>query len=332
MKRTWLRRPVTGFALIATAILLTTLAPLWLLAGTVTDVACRRWRLPIVRLLAFGVCWAWLEVLGIIAATWLWGSGRSKQTESYYRIQEWWCRSVVRSLAVCVGLKFEVDGAEHVSDGPFIALARHVSLADAVMSSWLVGTVMGKNPRYVLKSELKLDPCLDIFGHRLPNYFIERDSSDVALELQGIEQMANGLMHSDVAVIFPEGSRANDKKRLARLEALKTRSPLRYERLRNLQYLLPPKPAGAAALLRSVPTAKVITIAHSGLEGMDNFGSIIRNLGRNIVQVKVSVAQIDRSAIPSGDAFVAWLDDQWVKMDNVVRQQIASSSTRIQSK
>lgn len=317
------RRIVTVTGVLLCALALPILALVWIPVGALVDVVRRRWRLPIVRLLAFATCWAWLEVLGVSAAALLFLSGRSSRIDSYYKVQAWWCRNVVGCLSALVGLQFEVSGTENVGDGPFVLLARHVSLADAVMSSWVVGSLMKKNPRYVLKNELKMDPCLDIFGHRLPNYFINRSSDDVAAELHGIQQMASHLNVDDVAVIFPEGSRANDAKRNGRLAALAERSSPRHARLQQLRYLLPPKPAGVSALLQSVPAAHVITLAHCGLEGLDSFGAILRNFGRQVVKVRVTLTKHDRGSIPHGDAFVAWLDDQWVKMDQLVQSQVS---------
>lgn len=304
------------------ALLLPLFFPVWLVVGLVVDVLRSRRRLPIIRLLIFATCWAWLELLGLVAAGALFVGGRRSHVAAFYRIQEWWCRHIVNCLSRVVGLRFEVTGVSDVGEGPFVLLARHVSLADAVMSSWVVGSLLRKKPRYVLKNELKIDPCLDVFGHQLPNYFIDRASSDVASELMGIQQMAMNLSESDVAVIFPEGTRANHSKRSSRLTQLQQRSPLRYEVLSSLRHLIPPKPAGAMALLQSVPRANVLTLTHSGLEGLDSFASILRNFGKNIVKVRVHISQFDRAIVPNGDAFVAWLDDQWVKMDNIVNSYV----------
>ena len=151
------------------------------------------------------------------------------------------------------------------------------------MSAWVLADHAGLKPRYVLKKELKLDPCLDVVGHRLPNYFIDRTSANIASELQGIEQMAAGLGANEVAVIFPEGSRANPQKRSRAISKLEQRSPSRAARLRKLQHLLPPKPAGASALLAAVPNANVITMWHSGFDGLDTFKGIVHHLARRAI-------------------------------------------------
>ena len=324
MERTWVRRPLTTMGIMSLAVVLLVVAPVWIFGSAVIDLVCRRWRLPLLRLLCFAFCWAWLETLGLLGAGALTLVGRGRDVSAAYRLQEWWCRGVVRSLSLCMGVRFEVEGAENVGSGPLVALSRHVSLADAVMSSWIMGSLLSLRPRFVLKKELTLDPCLDIIGHRLPNYFIDRSSPDIASELIGIEQMAHDLGENDVAVIFPEGSRSNEKKRSRALEGLATRSPQRFERLKNLQHLSPPKPAGASALLNAVPNAKVITMWHSGFDGMDTFKGIIRNVGARAVRVHVAITQHDRATIPSGELFVAWLDEQWVKMDAAVHARLAT--------
>ena len=327
MERTWVRRPLTTVGIMSLAMALALLSPLWIVGAGVVDVAQRRWRFPLLRLLCFAFCWSWLETLGLLGAGVLTLVGRGRDVQAAYRLQEWWCRGMVRSLTMCMGVVFEVEGAEHVGQGPLVALSRHVSLADAVMCSWIMGSLMSLQPRFVLKKELTLDPCLDIIGHRLPNYFIDRTSPDIASELVGIEQMARDLGEKDVAVIFPEGSRSNEVKRSRALEGLASRSPQRFERLKNLQHLSPPKPAGASALLNAVPSAKVITMWHSGFDGMDTFKGIIRNVGAKAVRVHVAITQHDRATIPTGEAFVAWLDEQWVKMDAAVQARLTTIRT-----
>ena len=117
------RRIVTVTGVLLCALALPILALVWIPVGALVDVVRRRWRLPIVRLLAFATCWAWLEVLGVSAAALLFLSGRSSRIDSYYKVQAWWCRNVVGCLSALVGLQFEVSGTENVGDGPFVLLA-----------------------------------------------------------------------------------------------------------------------------------------------------------------------------------------------------------------
>ncbi|MSO15964.1 MAG: hypothetical protein EXQ61_06580 [Ilumatobacteraceae bacterium] len=326
MKSSWVRRPVTGLGVLFLAIALTVCLPLWAVITMLVDAVRGRWRFPISRLIGFATCWAWLETSGLVVALFLFLTGRGRSVSAHYALQTWWCRSLIQALGFTVGLQIYVEGAENVGAGPFVAFCRHASLADSIMSSWVVASHVGLRPRFVLKKELKMDPCLDILGHRLPNYFVDRESSDIAGELQGIEQMATGLGVKDCAVIFPEGSRASAKKRVRALERLRERSPQRAETLSGLKYLIPPKPAGANALLSAVPEANVLTMWHSGFDGLDTFSGILSHLGRARAKVHVHVEEISRASIPSGEAFVSWLDAKWVEMDNAVRRQLDSDA------
>lgn len=321
MDRAWLRRPLMGTAVAVLAVVLLLGLPIWLPVLALVDLVRRKWRFPLVRFAAFGMLWAWLETLGLIAAAVLFLLGQAGNHNLNYKLQAWWTRNVVRALRVTVGVQIEVEGFNELGAGPFVALCRHASLADSVMSAWVLADHAGLKPRYVLKKELKLDPCLDVVGHRLPNYFIDRTSANIASELQGIEQMAAGLDTNEVAVIFPEGSRANSKKRVRALAKLENRSPERAARLQALQHLLPPKPAGAAALLSAVPSANVITMWHSGFDGLDTFKGIVHHLARRAIRVQVKITEHHRSTIASGEAFVEWLDAQWLAMDEAVTRQ-----------
>lgn len=326
MKFSWVRRPITGLGVLLIAIVLTATLPLWVVVTMVVDAVRGRWRFPISRLIGFATCWAWLETSGLVVALFLFFTGRGRSVSAHYALQTWWCRSLIQALGFTVGLQISVEGAENVGAGPFVAFCRHASLADSIMSSWVVASHVGLRPRFVLKKELKMDPCLDILGHRLPNYFVDRESSDIAGELQGIEQMAAGLGVKDCAVIFPEGSRASAKKRVRALERLRERSPQRAETLSGLKYLIPPKPAGANALLSAVPEANVLTMWHSGFDGLDTFSGILSHLGRAKAKVHVRVEEVSRASIPSGEAFVSWLDAKWVEMDIAVQRQLENKA------
>jgi 1-acyl-sn-glycerol-3-phosphate acyltransferase len=293
------------------------------------DAIRRNWRFPLLRFTSFGLLWAWLETLGIIGAIGLWVVGQSRNRNANFVLQKLWTRGVVGALGLTVGLRIEVEGADELGEGPFIALCRHASLADSVMSAWVFMTASGLRPRYVLKKELKLDPCLDVVGHRLPNYFLDRSSSDVASELQGIEQMALGLSTHEIAVIFPEGTRANDVKRQRILERVREKSPGRAEKLGKLKYLMAPKTAGVTALLAAVPNAKVVTMWHAGFDGMDSFRGIVQHLAKSALRVHVRVTEHQRATVATGEAFVAWLDDQWCAMDKAVAVRISEQSMSI---
>ena len=179
MEKSWLRRPLIATAIAVLALILIVSSPIWIVALSIADFVRGRMRFPLVRFAAFGTCWAVLETAGVAIAFWLFCTGRAKSVDANYALQKWWTSHLIGSLRLTVGLKITVEGADQLGPGPFIAFCRHASLADSIMSAWVVASHAGLRPRYVLKKELKLDPCLDILGHRLPNYFIDRQSSDI---------------------------------------------------------------------------------------------------------------------------------------------------------
>lgn len=314
-----------GVALLA--LVLVVAAPVWVLGCGVYDLLGRRPRLPTVRLLFFAVMWAWLEVVATTCAVALWATGQSRNTDAHYALQRWWSARILDSLRVSIGLRVDVEVPDDWGDGPYVALCRHASLGDAILSCWVLSTTGSLKPRYVLKKELKTLPTIDIFGHRLPNYFVDRGSANVAAELTGIEEMALGLDDRQVAVIFPEGSRASTVKRERELARLRTRNPARAARMETLCNLLPPKSAGAAALLSAVPGADVLLMWHVGFDGLDTFRGILGRLRDGRPRARMVVTRWRRAEIDRAGAFAEWLDDRWLEMDDMVSRAVAAIAT-----
>ncbi len=298
---------------------LTVLAPLWVPLTAAADLVRGRRRLPTTRLLAFGWGWCWLELGGAIAAAALWLTGRARDQRAHYALQRWWAAHLMNLLRRTTGLTVDVDGVEALAAGRAVVLCRHCSLADSLVSAWVITTLAGKRPRYVLKRELLADPCLDVVGGRLPNHFLDREAADSAAELAALRDLASGLGDDDVAVIFPEGTRAAPAKRTRALERIAERDAARAERLAPLRHLLPPRPAGTAALLEGAADADVVVAWHTGFEGLDTFGGILRALGRRAPRVRFAARRVQRGEVPVGiDELTLWLDGQWLAADRAV--------------
>ena len=60
-------------------------APAWIVLLLVVDLLLGRWRLPSLRLCAFGLVWAWLEVGGLVGAFATWVIGRARRASSQQR-------------------------------------------------------------------------------------------------------------------------------------------------------------------------------------------------------------------------------------------------------
>lgn len=327
MTSPWVRRPLTVGGVVIAAVLLLVGIPVWVPIVVVADLVRARWRLPLLRLMSFALCWTWLELAGVAVAMLLWLGGQSGNLRAHFALQRWWARNLITALRFTTGMRIQVNGAGHAHGGPFIALCRHASLADSLVSAWVFSTLGGLRPRYVLKKELSLDPCLDIVGRRLPNWFVDRGSTQIAREMEGIEQMAQGLGEGEIAVIFPEGTRTSPSKRVRELERLRSRAPERAERLASLVHLLPPKPAGTSALLAAVPEADVLTMWHTGFDGLDTFGGILDALRHRPIRACIVIEVHHRRDIPAGEGFVRWLDEQWARMDKAVSVELSGSAT-----
>ena len=303
------------------ALALTVLLPLWLPLTVVADLLSRPRRLPVTRLTLFGLCWTWLETTGLVRLALAWMRGRAMDVATITEIQRWWAGALVGALRRTCGLRIEVEGLEAVRPGPVVMLVRHSSLVDALVSGWVVVDRAARRARYVLKRELLWDPCLDVAGNRLPNHFVDRGAADSAPELAALTTLAAGAGPDDCIVIFPEGTRANPEKRARALSKLGERA----DRLSGLRHLLPPRPAGTAALLAGAPDADVAVGWHVGFEGMDTFGGIMRRMpplsGR---ACRFVVSRIDRADVPSGDGFTEWLDDLWLDLDSEVDASLSA--------
>lgn len=322
------RRLVSVPALLLAALLLLVTLPLWVVVSAVIDLVRGKFRLPTTRLLAFALAWAWLETCGVLTSFAWWMIGKSGDHRRHYALQRWWARNLLRALGFTCGVHVSVENAEALQPGPVLLFARHASLADSLVSAYVTTTIAGLNPRYVLKKELLADPCLDIVGRRLPNHFLDRGAADSTPELSALSALTAAMDESNVGVIFPEGTRANPVKRASALERIGKSDPARRDRLAGMRHLLPPRPAGAEAMLRGHSTCDVVFAWHVGFEGLDSFSGILRALSKPVPPVRFVMRRVSRSDIPAVSSemmnasasatFVSWLDEQWSRMDREV--------------
>jgi 1-acyl-sn-glycerol-3-phosphate acyltransferase len=230
-------------------------------------------------------------------------------------------------LKATCGFSVEVENIDALKPGPVVMFARHASLADSLVSAYVVTTLAQMNPRYVLKRELLADPCLDVVGQRLPNHFLDRNATDSTPELRAIETLVTDIDDSTVGIIFPEGTRANDKKRKRAIEKIALIDPTRANRLQEIKHLLPPRPAGAAAMLRGSPNANVVFAWHVGFEGLDTFGGILRAISSRMPPIRFHLRRVERLAVPltsqvDTNEMTKWLDSEWMRMDREVDEAL----------
>ena len=316
------RRACSIPGLFVAALALLVLVPIWLPVSVVADVVRGRVRLPIARLLLFALGWAWLESASVLIAFGLWLVGQRNNRGVHYRLQAWWAANVLGILRATTGIEVVAEDVDQLRPGPAILLCRHASLADSLVSAWVVTSLAGLHPRYVLKRELLADPCLDIVGNRLPNHFLDRQATDSHVELEALTSLSTGMGIDDIAVIFPEGTRASPSKRERVMQKLTERDPGRAARLQPLQHLLPPRPAGSAALIAGAPDADIVIGWHIGFDGLDTFGGILRHLAHKPPPVRFRARRIPRADVPAGPAFTEWIDAVWLRADHDVHMML----------
>lgn len=314
----WLRRAITipGYT-IAAALAVATLpisVPLVLLHDAV-----RRNRWSGARSLLALTHYLVGEALGIAASGVLWLAGRmapSRASGWNFRLQCWWASWLYGGTRLLYGLQMRVRGEAVLRDGPLLLLMRHASVVDTLLPAVLVSSRTGLQLRYVMKRELLWDPCLDIVGQRLPNAFVRRGQGGSEAEIARVRELARNLGPREGVMLFPEGTRFTPRKReqmLARLAA--SAEPELAERSRALQHVLPPRLGGVLALLEEAPGVDVAFCVHTGFESLRTLNDLWngRLVGRAI---DVEFWRVPAASIPAArDARVAWLFDQWERVD-----------------
>lgn len=319
--------------LVALPLVLVT-APIWVPVALLVDLASRLFRLPTLRLIVYLVVYLAHEWVGLLAALGLgvlrlFGSGRSdylKRTARSRRVQAWWATSLLRWAGRLLGVRFDLpDPATLPADG-FLLLSRHASMVDAVLPIMVVAHGLDRFVHYIIKDELLWDPILDVFGHRLGNYFVER-SGDGDAETEAIERFASAALPQSALVIFPEGTYATEASRKrVRASIERDGSSELLALATDLEYLLPPKPAGSLALLEAQPDLDVVIFGHVGLEGVAQPAGLRRRLPL-VDPVVVRWWSHPRSTVPSDpDARVDWLNDQWRALDRWVASMTSPRS------
>lgn len=283
----------------------------------------RRNGLASLRLL--GLAWVFLlaELLGVALAVLIWlrhglvpGRDHDRFLEDNYRLQRWWARLLLGAGARLLRLRFRVEGDASAVPGPVVVLMRHTSIVDTILPVVFLGARHGLRLRYVLKTELQLDPCLDIVGHRLPNCFVNR-AGDTEHEVAAVGRMADGLGARDGALIYPEGTRFTPGKLVRARAKLAERDPELHAMSLRLRRVLPPRPGGTLALLEhALPQgADVVIFAHEGLERLVRLHDVLS--GKAVgATVRLRLWRIPGTEVPEErQARVRWLYERWEEVD-----------------
>lgn len=300
-------------------------SPLCLMVAAIVDLLRGR-SFVVVRCMAFFTWYLACEVVGISVSFAVWlasllSARRDPElfVERNFRLQCWWARTLLAGATYVFGLRFEADVPEGVGNGPLLLFVRHTSVGDTLLPAVYLSNRFGLMLRYVLKRELLWDPCLDIVGNRLPNYFARRGSGESDREIRAVQGLLEGLGAGDGVLIYPEGTRFTAAKRRRALERIaKGRHPELLAAAERLRHVLPPRLGGPLGLLERNPGADVVLCAHTGFEGAGTFSNLLRGHLVNAT-IRVRFWRVPYADIPrERTAQVAWLFDQWRQVDDWV--------------
>jgi hypothetical protein len=328
--RRWGRRAVTIPLYVFLFILSLAALPAILIIAAATD-AFRGSRWALSRCALFFVFYLGCEVLGIAISAGLW-VGRLMIARNHYlalnfRLQCWWARTLFGGGQRLFGLRLDVKGLDQLERGPILLFMRHASVGDTVLPAVLVSSQQGIRLRYVMKRELLWDPCLDIVGNRLPNYFVRRGSGDAAREIAAVRRLADDLTPDEGIFIDPEGTRFSPERQRRALDRIRRQGDVdlvgRAERLRHV---LPPRLGGTLALLDADTGADVVFCVHFGFDGIRSFQDFLWGalIDRTI---EVEFWRVPAESIPSDrNGQARWLYEQWSRVDEWVGSRLEASA------
>ena len=332
LARTIARRSISIFLMFCVFLFTWLSLPLWLPTAFIADLifpkrrfACSRFFICLSLIVSFEMLGILFSPIPLLPYLRFWDKDRrEKVAKSYLILQCFWAGGIFSSLKLLYGLRMEVINQEKVGQGPMILLLRHCSIADVLLGTLLVARPYHILLRYVMKSELRWDPCIDIVAPHMNCLFVDRNALSPQEEIEKVGNLARNLRPNHGVLLYPEGTRFTKQKKERILKKLQPTSD-NYAYAKNLRHVLPPKLGGVLRLLEVNNNADVIFCAHTGFEGMAKIadfwdGKIINRT------IKVYFWRVGFQEIPSNnEERKAWLLEQWQEMDNQVDMLIHKS-------
>lgn len=325
---TWRRRVVTIplFYLIGTLVFV--LSPLILLAGLCTAPFEKR---PFARLRFmfflggyFGgemlflllLFLQWVFLLGFLPGS------QVRLANAAEGLSNAWGRVLYQLGVLSFDLRLSFEGLEQLEKpGPLLVLLRHASLGDTPLAPTYLGSKYGFRLRYVVKRELINDPVFDVIGGRLGSCFVRRGSKNSGREIESVCAQLEHMTPRDAVILYPEGTRYTDAKRVQVMDKLRQNNPALYAKVCKLSHVMPPQLGGAVELLSRNPGADVLFVEHVGYEVAATFGDLVD--GRELHQkIEVRFRRIPFAEVPKDrEQIIDWLIGHWTQMDQWVGQR-----------
>ncbi len=326
-QRRILRRLISIPAVLLLTLLTTALLPALLIIALILQ--CLPQYRGALRTLAFVLCYLWCETLGILASSAVWlkaiVSGRSRSNTRYladnYRLQRWWVRTLYQAGIRLYGVRLQVSGQEALHGGAPILMPRHASLADTLLPLVCYAIPQDVRLAYVMKRELLWDPCLDIVGHRVPNFFIDRTAEEGSTEATAMANLLRSLPAHTGLLIYPEGTRYSVERRDRALQfASQSETADLRQRMQNWPDLLPPRLGGPLALLGANPGRDLLFCAHLGFEGASHLRNLFSGRWTHAL-IQVHFWRVPYAEIPKDNkAQLNFIWSQWDQMQHEIHR------------
>jgi 1-acyl-sn-glycerol-3-phosphate acyltransferase len=147
----------------------------------------------------FAAIWAlWTAVFGVILLGVMALCSPPRLVRFCTRI---WARGVVGLLRVIVGIKHDINGADHIPSEPCLIVSNHQSAWETI--SYLL---FFPDVAIITKIELLKIPVFGAYLKRSPMIPIDRDAGTKALR-QMVDEGLRALESGRIVLIFPEGTR-----------------------------------------------------------------------------------------------------------------------------
>jgi 1-acyl-sn-glycerol-3-phosphate acyltransferase len=266
------------------------------------------------------------EGVGLALALMLWLAHLVRRDQATFiawnaALQRLWTEALFRGACKLYGLKVEVEDEDLSMPAPYLLLVRHASVLDTLLAATLIANPHKIVLRYVLKRELRWDPCLDVVGGRMHNVFVSRGKG-VADSEAALRSLSQGLSENEGVLIYPEGTRftfkgsERAKARASKMEAGEIRTIAG-----SLRHILPPKTGGTLALLEGNSDVDVVILEHTGLEAATTLREFWQ--GQFVgATLRARLRRISHKDIPlDPGARALWLHRSWQEVDDWIEEE-----------
>ncbi|UUX51215.1 1-acyl-sn-glycerol-3-phosphate acyltransferase [Nisaea acidiphila] len=116
-------------------------------------------------------------------------------------VRDAWCRGTLALLALTVGLRWRIEGTEHLPQGPCLVACKHQSAWETIALQ-----LFCPDPAIVLKQELLKLPVVGWYFRKVGMVPIDRSAGAGALKLM-VKAAEERAAEGRPVVIFPQGTR-----------------------------------------------------------------------------------------------------------------------------